>query len=87
MSIRAQILDAAKQAVTIDRAATHGEAEQTFALIARLWTARLGHRIEPHMVALMMIDLKTARAQGNPGHLDNWIDLAGYAACGGEVAQ
>lgn len=83
---RAAILDAAREAVTVDRAATHGAAERSFALIAALWSARLGRQIAPHEVALMLIDLKTARAQGNPGHADNWIDIAGYAACGGEIA-
>ena len=31
--------------------------------------------------------LKTVRAWGNPDHGDNWVDIAGYAACGGELAQ
>jgi hypothetical protein len=34
----------------------------------------------------MMSLLKLARIRSNPGHSDNWIDLAGYAACGGELA-
>lgn len=83
---RAAILDAAKARVTVDRAATHGPAENTFGLIARLWSARLGREITPAQVAIMMIDLKTARAWGSPGHGDNWVDIAGYAACGGELA-
>jgi hypothetical protein len=83
---RALVLDTAKQAVTVDRASTHGNPETTFDLIARLWSARLDQHITPDMVCLMMIDLKTARAQMNPGHFDNWVDIAGYAACGGELA-
>jgi len=87
VSVRADILSAAAQAVTVDRAATHGEAEQSFAQIAALWSVRLGVEITPEQVAILLVDLKTVRAWGNPGHLDNWIDIAGYAACGGEVAQ
>ena len=34
----------------------------------------------------MLVDLKTVRAWGNPAHDDNWVDIAGYAACGGEIA-
>lgn len=83
---RAEILDAAREAVMVDRAATHGDAEQSFAQIAALWSVRLGIAITPEQVAILMIDLKTVRAWGNPGHADNWIDLAGYAACGGELA-
>jgi hypothetical protein len=29
--------------------------------------------------------LKLARVRVNPGHVDNWLDLAGYAACGAEL--
>lgn len=83
---RADILAAATTAVTRDRAATHGNAEDTFGAIARVWSARLGIDLRPDQVAILLIDLKTCRAWGNPAHADNWIDMAGYAACGGELA-
>ncbi len=83
---RATILSTAAEYVTKDRAATHGEAEQTFGRIAAVWSARLGLTITPAQVCILMADLKTCRAWGNPEHTDNWIDLAGYAACGGEIA-
>lgn len=86
MTLRADILDEAKQAVTVDRAATHGAVENTFGLIAALWSARLGQPITSAQVAIMLIDLKTARAWGNPAHRDSWVDMAGYAACGAELA-
>jgi hypothetical protein len=35
---------------------------------------------------LMMIQLELARIKTSPEHADHWIDVAGYAACGGEVA-
>jgi hypothetical protein len=83
---RAAILDAAKQAVMVDRAATHGALEDSFAQIAALWSVRLCVDVTPAQVAIMLIDLKAVRAWGNPGHADNWVDMAGYAACGGEVS-
>lgn len=83
---RALILDAAREAVTRDRAATHGDAEANFARIAAVWSVRLGVTITPAQVALMLVDLKVTRAWGNPAHQDNWVDIAGYAACGGEIA-
>jgi hypothetical protein len=83
---RASILDAAREAVTKDRAATHGALESSFGQIAAIWSVRLGVTVTPAQVAIMMIDLKTVRGWGNPGHLDNWVDMAGYAACGGELA-
>ena len=83
---RREILEAATQAVTVDRAATHGDAESNFAVIASMWSAYLGDEIGTADVAAMMILLKLARMKGNPGYPDNWIDIAGYSACGGEIA-
>lgn len=48
--------------------------------------ARLGVAIAPHQAAIMLADLKSVRAWHNPAHLDNWVDGAGYYACGGEIA-
>jgi hypothetical protein len=87
MTIRADILAAATVAVPRDRATTHGDAKSTFGLIAALWSARLGITVTPAQVAILMIDLKTARAWHNPRHRDHWNDMAGYAACGGELAE
>ena len=83
---RSEILDTAKGYVTQDRAATHGDAEQTFGRIAAVWSARLGVGITQAQVCILLADLKSCRAWGNPQHADNWVDLAGYAACGGEIA-
>lgn len=38
-------------------------------------------------VAMMMSLMKIARLQNDTGHHDSWVDLAGYAACGGELAH
>ena len=86
MSLRAEILDTARYYVDGDRARTHGSPEESFSAVARVWSARLGVPVSPAQVCLMLVDLKVARAWSNPGHEDNWIDIAGYAACGGEVA-
>jgi hypothetical protein len=84
---RADILATASEYVTIDRAATHGDAEDNFRRIADLWTAYLGvDDITSIDVAVMLALLKVARIRSNPTHADNWIDIAGYAACGGEIA-
>lgn len=82
---RAEILDTAKEYVTKDRAASHGDMERNFTRIADLWSAHLGITVTAVDVALMMVLLKVARAGSNPAHLDNWVDMAGYAACGGET--
>lgn len=83
---RTELLSAAAGCVTCDRAATHGDAERNFGRIAAFWSAHLDRHVSATDVAVMMALLKLARAGANPGHADNWIDLAGYAACGGEIA-
>ena len=84
---RADILATASEYVTIDRAATHGDAEDNFRRIAELWNAYLGvDDITSIDVAVMLALLKVARIRSNPKNADNWIDIAGYAACGGEIA-
>lgn len=83
---RSEILDTAKEYVTKDRAAIHGDAEQNFNMVALYWSAHLGRNIKAHDVAVMMTLLKLARAKSNHAHADNWIDGCGYLACGGEIA-
>lgn len=94
MATRKTILDGALKLVDGERDQVYGDPKESFSLIADLWTAFLSHRpqtvsavaLSPAEVALMMDLLKTARLARRPGHLDSWIDKAGYAACGGEVA-
>lgn len=83
---RAELLQAAEQTVCKDRQATHGELAANFEAIASLWTTYIGKQVYAHDVAAMMALLKIARIKANPKHDDNWLDLAGYAACGSEVA-
>lgn len=83
---RETILNTAKQYVTKDRAATHGDAETSFGLIAQYWSTHLGVKISASDVAVMMTLFKVARLKGNPGHDDNWVDACGYLACGGEIS-
>ena len=41
--------------------------------------------LTPYDVAAMLALLKIARIASGHSKADNWIDLAGYAACGGEL--
>lgn len=83
---RSEILDTAKEYVTKDRAATHGDAESNFGLIAAYWSAHLDANVTAHDVAVMMCLFKLARAKANPKHIDNAIDAAAYSALAGEIA-
>ena len=82
---RAEILDAAKRCVCGDREQDYGSPENNFRVIADLWTAYLGYEVAATDVAAMLALLKIARIASGHAKDDNWIDLAGYAACGGEI--
>lgn len=83
-STREDILRAAMEIVCEGRAQEYGGPEDSFGRIALLWSAYAGYMFEPKDVAAMMILLKVARIAGGSGSEDNWVDIAGYAACGGE---
>ena len=83
---RGDILDTAKGYVTKDRASDHGDMEDNFKMIADLWATYLNVDVATHDVGAMMALLKVARIKSNPKHPDNWVDGAGYMACGGELA-
>jgi len=94
---RPEILDAAKKCVCGQREQDYGTPENNFETIGLLWGnyLRAAHPelkkvfapndVTPKDVAMMMALMKIARiATGNTP--DSFIDLAGYAACGGEIA-
>ena len=85
---RAEILDTAKQYVTKDRDATHGDMENNFEAIAALWEIYFNGEwsFTSTDVAVMMTLLKIARLKSNKSNPDNWVDACGYMACGGELA-
>lgn len=95
---RAEILDWAKAYVCGERQEDYGTPENNFRFIAELWAAYLARvcvpqgdlvEIGPKDVAMMMALLKIARIGSSleDGTADSYIDLAGYAACGGECAD
>ena len=96
---RDDILLKAQQCITVDRAATHGDAEDSFQTIADVWSWYLCNvgkddirllpddPLTPADVAMMMALLKVARICGNKTHEDNYVDLAGYAALAGEISM
>lgn len=83
---RAEILEKAKDIVSGQREQDYGSPEDSFASIARLWTAYRGVDFDAVDVAMMMALLKIARISSGHATADSFVDLAGYAACGGEIA-
>jgi hypothetical protein len=82
---RRDILKKATHTVCHARQDQYGDPEDNFAAIARLWGEYLEYGITPKDVATMMILFKVARATTGKAHLDNWVDIAGYAALAGEL--
>lgn len=86
-TVRQDLLDQAKVIVSQDRNVDYGSPEENFQTIARLWSEFIDFSLEPHQVAAMLALVKVARIKQSPRKMDHWIDIAGYAACGGEVAD
>lgn len=90
---REAILEEAKECVCSDRQNQYGSPENSFNTISHLWEDYLNAKgekgekveIDAKDVAAMMALLKVARIAMGHGKADNWIDIAGYAACGGEL--
>lgn len=82
---RTELLEKARATVCGDREQDYGSPENSFQRIAEFWGAYLNQQITPVDVAAMMALLKLARVAEGHAKEDNWVDLAGYAACGAEI--
>lgn len=91
---RKEFLQGAEKCVCTDREGQYGAPEDNFGVIAEFWNSYLKSVLNLHEydyivdcvdVAVMMALLKIARISTGEPKADNWIDLIGYAACGGEI--
>lgn len=95
---RKECLTSAETCVTGQRQKDYGKVEDNFSNIGLLWGVylRAAHPqyaqvmaingIDAKDVAMMMALLKIARIATGSGTEDSFVDLAGYAACGCEIA-
>lgn len=93
---RRDILKTAEKVICDDRQDQYGNAEDSFSDIATFWETYLADHcvsagadlcISRQDVAAMMVLLKIARLKANAKHMDSWVDIAGYAALGGEMGE
>ena len=90
---RKRVLSEAERCVCGQREQDYGTPEDSFNIIADLWAVYLKgcgvsiDFLDSHDVAAMMALLKIARISENPQHMDSWVDLAGYAACGATCGE
>lgn len=83
---RKDILEKAINCVCGQREQDYGSPENNFQTIADFWNTYLGYtHLTATDVAMMMALLKIARIKNGGGTGDSFVDLAGYAACGGEL--
>lgn len=93
MSCRETVLEEAKRCICQDRQNQYGAPEDSFFTIANFWSTYLAGEgklkcvLSKEDVALMMVLLKVARTNGHKHHVDNYVDMAGYAALAAELAQ
>jgi hypothetical protein len=80
------ISEEAAAIVAGERQADYGDANESFARIANLWSAYTGSTIEPWDVAQMMILLKVSRAKTSKKR-DTLVDIIGYAECAGRLKK
>ena len=88
MNEREKCLREACEIVNGARNQTYGDVEDNFDRIASLWSTYLDTAVTPIDVAMMMVLLKTARVStGIVSHYDDYVDVAGYAACAYEITK
>lgn len=89
MVTRKECLNIATQIVTQDRENQYGSPEDNFQLVANLWNSYLAteHKLSATDVSILLALLKVARIRTGKHKADNFIDLAGYAACACEVSS
>lgn len=89
---RSNLLFEAEGLITGDRNASYGSPTENFQNTADLWSIQFKHllkegaRFTAAHVAQAMMHLKLARMVAQPKR-DNYLDLAGYAACGWECEE
>ena len=81
-------VEALREAISAveERGESYGDVRQNHQRIADLWSVVLGQVVTPEQVVMCMTCLKVARLIETPDHEDSWVDIAGYGACGAEVA-
>jgi len=84
---RREILEKADEFISASRDEIYGDPARNHERIAEMWSAILGIDVKAEEVALCMIAVKMSRLCQTPQHEDSWVDIAGYAALGGEIAD
>ena len=82
-----EILKEAEKIVSNSREKAYGNKLANHTNIGKLWSAYLDIGISAKEVAMMMCLLKIARTKLGDYHPDNYVDLVGYGAIAGSIAD
>lgn len=80
-----EILQSATDTIR-QRGLTYGHPADNLQHTAMLISAYLQTPIHDYQVAGILVLVKLARTNESAQHIDNWIDLASYAALAGQLA-
>ena len=69
-----------------DRGLSYGHPADNLQHTAMLLSAYLQTPIHDYQIAGIMVLVKLARTNQSADKLDNWVDMAAYAALGGQLA-
>jgi hypothetical protein len=92
-NVRTELLAEAETLVNGERDNQYGDPRDDFRKTAGMWDIYLKavykerSTLLPHDVAALLCMLKISRIAWSPDKRDNWVDLAGYAACGWDCAE
>ena len=84
-----EVLEGAIALIHGQRAKDYGDAQASFQGMADLANPiikKSDGKLTASDMALVMIQVKIARLQESPDHEDSWVDIAGYAALGAQIA-
>jgi len=91
---RTDILNATINVTSNDRLTDYETPEDSFSTIADYWNVRLRHKgllavgkeLNATEVGMLLMLMKVARQEVSPSKADHYVDMAGYAACTGEIS-
>lgn len=89
---RGTVLAEAAELIHGERNKNYGSPTENFERIAAFWNVQLDNKLKPGEVitagdvADLMIAVKLARSVNQPKR-DNYVDIAGYSACGWECRE
>lgn len=85
------ILEQAMKCISGGRTQDYGAPEHSLTTIGRFWAGYINGKFGTNIdisgadASAMMVLFKMARVATGHNKEDNWVDAAGYAACGGEL--